>query len=119
MKKEKHQMKKEKHQMSAPNYLTMTEQEFDEALFQSLPEDLRRQISESQGASQSAKDELAEQFIRNLSAELTEAMCEREARRIALEYIHGPCSIVDLFAEDGIEAPARFSHLALPRMCSN
>jgi len=104
--------------MSAEDYLAMSDREFERALFSSLPEELRHRIAQAKSADESEKEKLVEQITRHFSAELTEAMCERESRKMAVEIITEATPITELFAETGIALPAQLSGLRLPRLCS-
>ena len=108
--------------MTSQDYLAMSDREFDRALFFSLPEELRHRIAqapknEDEREGESEKKELAEQITRHFSRELTEALCERERRRIAREILAESWSISELFAEAQLNVPPRLAHLRLPFAC--
>ena len=108
--------------MTSQDYLAMSDREFEAALFYSLPEELRLRIAqapknEDERDYESEKEKLIEQIKHHFSAELVEAACERERRRIAREILAESWSIGELFAEAQLEVPARLAHLQLPFAC--
>ena len=108
-------------QMTTQHYLAMGDREFDRALLFSLPKELRRQIAqaseEEDDYDRSEKKKLIERITRSFSAELVEALCERECKKRARAILADSYALAELFDVGSEEVPRHLWNLTLPFAC--